>query len=75
MQVQYLTVGCNILIVVLNRFGAWVNFTSNAPTYIGANKPYGDVYFDLFQDGNFNWSQGNREAIWNIEQDPNIWGG
>lgn len=57
------------------RFGTYKNFTFSGPTYSGAAKPYGDVYFDLFQDGNFNWSQGNREAIWNIEQDPNILGG
>ncbi|MBB2147581.1 RagB/SusD family nutrient uptake outer membrane protein [Pedobacter gandavensis] len=58
-----------------NRFGAFKNFTFSGPTYKGAAKPYGDVYFDLFQDGNFNWVQGNKEAIWNIEQDPNILGG
>nr|WP_199077292.1 RagB/SusD family nutrient uptake outer membrane protein [Pedobacter sp. ASV19] len=58
-----------------NRFGAFKNFTFSGPTYQGAAKPYGDVYFDLFQDGNFNWVQGNKEAIWNIEQDPNILGG
>ncbi len=57
------------------RFGAFKNFTFSGPTYRGTAKPYGDVYFDLFQDGNFNWSQGNKEAIWNIEQDPNIIGG
>ncbi|WP_316817676.1 RagB/SusD family nutrient uptake outer membrane protein [Pedobacter nyackensis] len=61
--------------LMTNRFGAFINFTSRNPTYQGAAKPYGDVYFDLFQDGNFNWSQGNKEAIWNIEQDPNIIGG
>ena len=57
------------------RFGKWTGFTTNAPTYQGVAKPWGDVYFDLFQDGNFNYKEGNREAIWNIEQDPNILGG
>ncbi|MES1221887.1 MAG: RagB/SusD family nutrient uptake outer membrane protein [Bacteroidota bacterium] len=35
------------------RFGKWTGFTTNAPAYQGALKPWGDVYFDLFQDGNF----------------------
>lgn len=61
--------------LMLNRFGAWTGFTFSGPTYSGPAKPYGDVYFDLFQDGNFNWVQGNKEAIWNIEQDPNVIGG
>jgi len=61
--------------LMTSRFGKWTGFTSNAPTYQGAYKPWGDVYFDLFQDGNFNYKEGNKEAIWNIEQDPNIQGG
>jgi starch-binding outer membrane protein, SusD/RagB family len=61
--------------LMLNRFGAWVNFTSNCPTYSGPMKPWGDVYFDLFQDGNFNYKQGNKEALWNIQQNPTILGG
>lgn len=56
-------------------FGKWANFKTNAPTYQGPLVPWGDVYFDLFQDGNFNYKEGNREAIWNIEQDPDILGG
>jgi hypothetical protein len=58
-----------------SRFGKWTTFKSNAPTYQGVQNSWGDVYFDLFQDGNFNFKEGNKEAIWNIEQDPNILGG
>jgi len=57
------------------RFGKWTGFTFSGFTYSGPAKPWGDVYFDLFQDGNFNYSEGNRETIWNIEQDPKILGG
>lgn len=57
------------------RFGKWTGFTTNAPTYQGPAKPWGDLYFDLFQDGNFNFKEGNKESIWNIQQDPNILGG
>ena len=57
------------------RFGAWKNFTFNGYDYRGPYMPWGDVYFDLFQDGNFNWLEGNRECIWNIQQDLKILGG
>ncbi|OQP59607.1 hypothetical protein A3860_37000 [Niastella vici] len=57
------------------RFGKWTAFTTNAPLYQGPAKPWGDVYFDLFQDGNFNFKEGNAEALWNIEQSPTILGG
>ncbi|MES2777354.1 MAG: RagB/SusD family nutrient uptake outer membrane protein [Bacteroidota bacterium] len=57
------------------RFGKWTTFKTNAPTYQGPQVAWGDAYFDLFQDGNFNFKEGNKEAIWNIEQDPNILGG
>jgi hypothetical protein len=63
---------CNLM---TTRFGKWTNFKANAPTYQGPLESWGDVYFDLFQDGNFNYKEGNTEAIWNIEQDPNIQGG
>jgi len=61
--------------LMTSRFGKWTTFKSNAPTYQGPQNSWGDVYFDLFQDGNFNFKEGNKEAIWNIEQDPNILGG
>lgn len=57
------------------RFGKWTGFKTNAPSYQGSLQSWGDVYFDLFQDGNFNFKEGNKEAIWNIEMDPNIIGG
>jgi hypothetical protein len=66
--------GTNCMLMT-GRFGKWTTFKSNAPTYQGTQNSWGDVYFDLFQDGNFNFKEGNKEAIWNIEQDPNILGG
>ncbi len=57
------------------RFGVNKNFTFSGYTYSGKAKPWGDVYWDLFQEGNFNFKEGNKEAIWNISQDPTIKGG
>ncbi|TWF42903.1 putative outer membrane starch-binding protein [Chitinophaga polysaccharea] len=61
--------------LMTSRFGKWSSFSSNAPMYQGAYQPWGDVYFDLFQDGNFNFKEGNQEALWNIEQSSTVIGG
>lgn len=29
----------------------------------------GDVYFDLFQEGNYDYAEGNTEAVWTLEND------
>ncbi len=63
---------CNLMTA---RFGTGKSFTFSGYTYQGAAKPWGDVYWDLFQEGSMNWKEGNKEAIWNIEQDPTIKGG
>ena len=57
------------------RFGVAKNFTFSGYDYRGPAAAWGDVYWDLFQEGNFNFKEGNKEAIWNISQDPTIKGG
>jgi hypothetical protein len=61
--------------LMVSRFGKWTGFKFSGYTYNQAPVSWGDVYFDLFQDGNFNYGEGNKETIWNIEQDPRIIGG
>lgn len=61
--------------LMTERFGTRVNFTFNGYDYQGEPEPWGDVFWDLYQEGNMNWSEGNREAIWNIEMDVNLTGG
>lgn len=61
--------------LMTERFGTRKNFTFNGYDYMGPNEPWGDVYWDLFQEGNMNWSEGNRECIWNIQMDVDILGG
>src|SRR5918993_733698 len=63
---------CNLMTA---RFGVLKTFTFSGYSYQGAAKRWGDVYWDLFQEGNMNWKEGNKEAIWNISQDPTIKGG
>ena len=61
--------------LMTERFGVYKNFTFNGYTYQGPNELWGDVYWDLFQEGNMNWTDGNHEAIWNIELDRQMLGG
>jgi starch-binding outer membrane protein, SusD/RagB family len=68
-------IGSPNMSLMTSRFGAWKNFTFNGYDYKGPYMSWGDVYFDLFQDGNFNWKEGNKESIWNIQQDLKILGG
>jgi starch-binding outer membrane protein, SusD/RagB family len=61
--------------LMTSRFGVAKNFTFSGYDYQGPTSAWGDVYWDLFQEGNFNYKEGNKEAIWNISQDPTIKGG
>ena len=61
--------------LMTERFGVRTGFTFTGYTYQGPQKSWGDVYWDLFQEGNMNWSDGNHEAIWNVQLDPRILGG
>ncbi|MDO4163673.1 MAG: RagB/SusD family nutrient uptake outer membrane protein [Bacteroides sp.] len=33
----------------------------------------GDVFFDLFQEGNYDYSEGNTEALWTLENDYTVY--
>jgi len=61
--------------LMTSRFGVAKTFTFSGYDYQGPASAWGDVYWDLFQEGNFNFKEGNKEAIWNISQDPTIKGG
>jgi hypothetical protein len=61
--------------LMTERFGVRKDFTFTGYDYQGPQEPWGDVCWDLYQEGNMNWSEGNHEAIWNIEMDVKILGG
>lgn len=63
------------LSLMQNRFGKWKNFTYTGYDWTPPAVPWGDVYFDLFQDGNYQYKDGNKETIWNLAFDLNIKGG
>jgi len=61
--------------LMTERFGVRKDFTFNGWDYQGAQESWGDVYWDLFQNGNMNWKEGNHEAIWNTEFEVSTVGG
>ena len=61
--------------LMTERFGRYKDFEFEGYDYLGEKEPWGDVYWDLFQDGNFNRINGNMETIWNIQVKYNAVGG
>lgn len=61
--------------LMTERFGKYTNFTFNGYDYQGEQEPWGDVYWDLFREDNFNRVEGNKECIWNVQFDVTMLGG
>lgn len=40
---------------------------------IAAYYPEGNVFFDLFQEGNYDYCEGNTEALWTLENDYDVY--
>lgn len=57
------------------RFGKLVDFEFEGYDYQGEKEPWGDVYWDLFREDNFNRIDGNKECIWNVQFDVDLEGG
>ncbi|QOD61818.1 RagB/SusD family nutrient uptake outer membrane protein [Polaribacter haliotis] len=58
------------------RFGKYKDFKWQGYDHKGPNdEAWGDVYWDLFRDGNFNRRDGNMETIWNTQFDVGVEGG
>lgn len=61
--------------LMTQRFGKLKDFTFEGYDYQGEKEPWGDVYFDLFRENNFNRIDGNKETIWNAQFDVKLEGG
>ena len=61
--------------LMTERFGKLKDFTFEGYDYQGEQEPWGDVYWDLFREGNFNRIDGNKECIWNVQFDVALDGG
>lgn len=61
--------------LMTERFGKLKDFKFNGYDYIGENESWGDVWWDLFREDNFNRTDGNKECIWNVQFDVALEGG
>lgn len=61
--------------LMTERFGTLKDFTFEGYDYQGEKEPWGDVYWDLFRENNFNRIEGNKECIWNVQFDVALEGG
>lgn len=56
--------------IMTHRFGTRATAGAGpARNGVVAYYPDGDVFFDLFQPGNFDYDEGNTESIWAMQQD------
>ena len=56
--------------IMTQRFGTRATpGKGTARNGVAAYYPDGDVFFDLFQPGNFDYDEGNTESIWAMQQD------
>lgn len=61
--------------LMTERFGKLKDFTFEGYDYQGEKELWGDVYWDLFRENNFNRIDGNKECIWNVQFDVELQGG
>ena len=61
--------------LMTERFGKLKDFTFQGYDYQGEFEPWGDVWWDLFREDNFNRIDGNTECIWNVQFDVSMLGG
>ncbi len=73
-SIGYATSAMQLHSLMTTRFGtrAIVN-GGTALNGIAAYVPDGDVFFDLFQRGNLDYSEGNKEALWTLENDYQVY--
>lgn len=57
--------------LMTERFGSRAT-QGAAKNGIEAYYPDGNVFFDLFQEGNYDYCEGNTEALWTLEHDYNV---
>lgn len=56
------------------RFGTRASSSGGtAKNGIAAYYPNGNVFFDLFQEGNYDYSEGNTESLWALQNDYTVY--
>ncbi len=58
--------------LMTSRFGTRT-VSGNVKNGVDSYYKDGNVFFDLFQEGNYDYSEGNTEAVWTIENDYTVY--
>lgn len=73
-SVNYATKVTELHSLMLERFGTRAQPNGGEPMNgVEAYYPDGDVFFDLFQRGNLDYAEGNKEALWTLQNDVTVW--
>lgn len=60
--------------LMTKRFGTRATLGSGtSKNGVEAYYPNGNVFFDLFQEGNYDYSEGNTETLWTLENDYTVY--
>ncbi len=73
-SIDYATKATELHSLMTSRFGS--RATQRAADDINGVDNYyedGDVFFDLFQRGNYDYSEGNTEALWTLQNDYTVY--
>lgn len=69
-SIKYASMAMELHSLMTERFGSRALGTSaGAMNGVAAYYADGDVFFDLFQRGNLDYSEGNTEALWTLQND------
>ncbi len=71
-SIEYANLVMNMHPLMTSRFGTR-SVQGAAKNGIDSYYEDGDVFFDLFQEGNYDYSEGNTEAIWTLENDYSVY--
>ncbi len=78
-SISYADKVMNLHPLMTERFGTRATEGSGTTkNSIEAYYPDGNVFFDLFQEGNYDYVEGNTEALWTLQNDYTVyheWGG
>jgi len=73
-SISYATSAMQLHSLMTTRFGTRSIVNGGTPLNgVAAYVPNGDVFFDLFQRGNLDYSEGNKEALWTLENDYQVY--
>ncbi|PXV60180.1 putative outer membrane starch-binding protein [Dysgonomonas alginatilytica] len=73
-SIDYASKAMGLHSLMTERFGGRAIAEGGVPLNgVAAYVPNGDVFFDLFQRNNLDYSEGNKEALWTLQNDYQVY--